>query len=181
MPPSFVVYSLQIAVDMRLVHASLGAKIPAASCHLYLFPPPNTGGCLRIERPCRLSLPGKIKIGVARLCRAVTRSRWGSTESHPTVRDGCAPSNWNRGFGLNGSFPGCLPVEQTRMVTIMSCTLALQTGYRRTRNHFRIPVSAVRISVFGHPRLGRSLALPRRTSPQWISKGVVTSCRSGPD
>jgi hypothetical protein len=25
---------------MRLVHASPGDKIPAASCHLYLFPPP---------------------------------------------------------------------------------------------------------------------------------------------
>ena len=31
------------SLDMRLVHASLGAKIPAASCHLYLFPPPNLG------------------------------------------------------------------------------------------------------------------------------------------
>ena len=26
---------------MRLVHALLDGKIPAASCHLYLFPPPN--------------------------------------------------------------------------------------------------------------------------------------------
>jgi len=41
LPPSFVVHSLQIAADMRLVHASLGGKIPAASCCLYLFPPPN--------------------------------------------------------------------------------------------------------------------------------------------
>jgi hypothetical protein len=27
--------------DMRLVHASLGGKIRAASCHLDLFPPPK--------------------------------------------------------------------------------------------------------------------------------------------
>jgi hypothetical protein len=40
LPPSFVVHSLQIAVDMRLIHASLGCKIPAASCYLYLLPPP---------------------------------------------------------------------------------------------------------------------------------------------
>ncbi len=39
--PSFVVHSLQIAADMRLVHASLGGKIPAASCCLHLFPPPK--------------------------------------------------------------------------------------------------------------------------------------------
>jgi hypothetical protein len=41
LPPSFVVHSLQIAADMRLVHASLGGKIPAASCYLYLLPPPK--------------------------------------------------------------------------------------------------------------------------------------------
>jgi len=41
LPPSFVVHSLQIAADMRLVHALLGDKIPVASCHLYLFPPPK--------------------------------------------------------------------------------------------------------------------------------------------
>jgi len=41
LPPSFVVRSLQIAADMRLAHASLGDKIPAASCYLYLFPPPK--------------------------------------------------------------------------------------------------------------------------------------------
>ena len=38
-PPGFVVHSWHIAADMRLVHASPGGAIPAASCHLYLFPP----------------------------------------------------------------------------------------------------------------------------------------------
>jgi hypothetical protein len=37
LPPGFVVYSLQIAADMRLVHASLGGTIPAASSYLYLI------------------------------------------------------------------------------------------------------------------------------------------------
>jgi hypothetical protein len=32
---------LQITAEMRLVHASLGGKSPAASCSLYLFPPPQ--------------------------------------------------------------------------------------------------------------------------------------------
>jgi len=40
LPSSFVVRSLQIAADMRLVNASLGGKIPAASCQPNLSPPP---------------------------------------------------------------------------------------------------------------------------------------------
>jgi hypothetical protein len=32
---------------MRLVHASLGGKITAASCHPYLFPPPNPDNNIR--------------------------------------------------------------------------------------------------------------------------------------
>jgi hypothetical protein len=37
------------------------------------------------ETPMRTARIDKIKIGGATLCRAVTRSRWGSTGSHPTV------------------------------------------------------------------------------------------------
>ncbi len=54
-----------------------------------------------------LSSRDKIEIGRARLCRAVTRSRWGSTESHPTMGVGVAPNNWNRGSGLRRQIRSC--------------------------------------------------------------------------
>jgi hypothetical protein len=51
--------ALQITADMRLVHAALGGKIPAASCCLYLLPPPNTalrrGACATQKRSNRFN------------------------------------------------------------------------------------------------------------------------------
>jgi hypothetical protein len=36
----FVARSLRIAADMRLAHASLAGKIPAATCHTYFLTGP---------------------------------------------------------------------------------------------------------------------------------------------
>ena len=40
LPPSVVVRSLQIAVDLRLIHASLEGEIPAAFCNSYFVTNP---------------------------------------------------------------------------------------------------------------------------------------------
>ena len=63
LPPSFVLHSLQIAADRRLVHASLVGKIPAASCYLYLFPLPY----LRAKAASRFACRRTPK---AELCRS---------------------------------------------------------------------------------------------------------------
>ena len=58
LPPSFVVNSLQIAADMRLVHASLGAKTTAASRYLNFLPPPWRGLCVSAARDQGNGEPG---------------------------------------------------------------------------------------------------------------------------
>jgi hypothetical protein len=49
LPPSFVVRSWRIAVDMRLAHASPGGKIPAASCHIYFLRNPSALSGFRLR------------------------------------------------------------------------------------------------------------------------------------
>jgi hypothetical protein len=50
LPPGFVARSLQIHADMRLASALPGGKVPAASCHLNLFPPPYEAGAAAREK-----------------------------------------------------------------------------------------------------------------------------------
>ena len=53
LPSTFVARSLQIHADKLVARASLAAKIPAASCHLYSLPPPYRAGLLAVEDSLR--------------------------------------------------------------------------------------------------------------------------------
>jgi hypothetical protein len=88
---------LQIAMDMRLVHASPGGKIPAASCYPYLFPPPYYGKSTNVLS-CRTAPddgnPNKLANPPGK-----ADSAWHWTLSTPGFASGYAINKWLAGTG----------------------------------------------------------------------------------